>query len=106
MHKSLAFQNRMNQFMNVFVILIGFTMMGFPLVATAYVGPGAGVTLVGSLLGLIFAVFFVLIGILSWPLRMLWRRFFAKKHLENTSAAASSDSDKYAVNETEEKSHG
>jgi len=51
--------------------------------AVAYVGPGAGLTLLGSLLGLIFAILFVLFGIVSWPLRMLWRRFFAKKSTAN-----------------------
>ena len=41
-----------------------------PLAAQAYVGPGAGLTLLGSLWGLIVAVVFVLIGILILPYKL------------------------------------
>lgn len=42
--------------------------------ALAYIGPGAGISVVGSLLS-IFATFFVAIGaIIIWPLRKLMKR--------------------------------
>lgn len=42
--------------------------------ALAYIGPGAGISVVGSLLG-ILATFLVAIGaILFWPLRKLMKR--------------------------------
>jgi len=42
--------------------------------AFAYVGPGAGLTLLGALWGLIVAVVLSLGFILLWPLRKLMRR--------------------------------
>lgn len=79
---------------------IALSLFVLPVPAFAYVGPGAGLTLLGSLLGLIFAILFVLFGIVSWPVRILWRRFFAKKQVEGASVS-SSDSEKITVNETE-----
>ena len=68
--------------------------------AMAYVGPGAGLTLIGSLFGLVVAVLFVLFGIISWPLRMLWKHFFAKKNKEATPDS-SSGGEKNTTRETE-----
>lgn len=48
------------------------TLAAFP--ALAYVGPGAGLTLVGALWGLIVAVVVSLGFVLMWPLRRLMRR--------------------------------
>jgi hypothetical protein len=42
--------------------------------AQAYIGPGAGLGLVGSLLGWLLGILLVAFAILAWPLRMLWRR--------------------------------
>jgi hypothetical protein len=42
--------------------------------ALAYVGPGAGLTLLGALWGLVVAVVLSLGFILMWPLRRLMRR--------------------------------
>jgi len=42
--------------------------------AHAYIGPGAGLGLVGSLLGWLLGIVLVAFAILAWPLRMLWRR--------------------------------
>ena len=35
----------------------------------AYVGPGAGVSLISSLVGLVIAVFVALGAVLAWPIR-------------------------------------
>lgn len=43
--------------------------------AFGYVGPGTGITLVGSLIGLVTAVLVSLWALLSWPIRRLIRRF-------------------------------
>ena len=40
----------------------------------AYVGPGAGLSLIGSLIGVVVAIFMALTVIISWPLRLLIRR--------------------------------
>jgi hypothetical protein len=46
--------------------------VAFP--ALAYVGPGAGLTLLGALWGLILAVVVSLGFVLLWPLRRMMRR--------------------------------
>jgi hypothetical protein len=40
----------------------------------AYVGPGAGITLIGSLWAVLVAVVLALAGLLWWPLRALLQR--------------------------------
>lgn len=47
-------------------------LAAFP--AVAYVGPGAGLTLLGALWGLILAVVVSLGFVLLWPLRRMMRR--------------------------------
>lgn len=42
-------------------------------VAYAYIGPGAGIALVGSLFAFIVAVFSALVAMLIWPVRFAWR---------------------------------
>jgi hypothetical protein len=53
--------------------------------AQAYVGPGAGVTLIGALIGLVSAVFLALWAVLRWPIRRyLARRKAAKSQSTGT----------------------
>lgn len=50
--------------------------------ALAYIGPGAGISVVGSLLS-ILATFFVAIGaILFWPIRKMLKRRKARRESE------------------------
>lgn len=42
--------------------------------AEAYVGPGSGLSVLGSLWAVIVAVVVTLAAVLTWPLRLLWRR--------------------------------
>jgi len=57
--------------------------------ALAYIGPGAGISVVGSLLG-ILATFFVAIGaILFWPVRKFLKRRKARR--EALAVAQSED---------------
>jgi hypothetical protein len=46
--------------------------------AQAYIGPGAGIGLVGSLLGWVIGIALALFAILAWPVRILWRRLRGK----------------------------
>jgi hypothetical protein len=59
----------------VFIIAL-FLVGAWPIAAMAYVGPGAGITLVGALWAVIVAFVFMLGGLVIWPLRALlrWRR--------------------------------
>ena len=52
-----------------------------PLLAHAYVGPGAGLGMIASLLAVVGAMLLSIVGLILWPLRML------KKHLQTKSAA-------------------
>jgi membrane protein implicated in regulation of membrane protease activity len=51
---------------------VAISLAAFP--AMAYVGPGAGLTLLGALWGLILAVVVSIGFVLLWPLRRLMRR--------------------------------
>jgi Flp pilus assembly protein TadB len=49
-----------------------------PFTAQAYVGPGAGVGMIGSLLAVLGAFLLSIVGLILWPLRMLRKRRQAK----------------------------
>lgn len=50
--------------------------------AAAYVGPGAGISVLGSLLGILATIFVAIGAILFWPIRKLMKRRKAKKESE------------------------
>jgi len=58
------------------VLMALFLVAMSPIAATAYVGPGAGITLIGALWAVIVAFVFMIGGLLLWPLRALlrWRK--------------------------------
>jgi membrane protein implicated in regulation of membrane protease activity len=47
--------------------------------AEAYIGPGAGLSVLGSLWAVIVGIVLALFAILSWPIRILWRRLRRKR---------------------------
>ncbi len=50
-------------------------LCALPGIAQAYIGPGAGITFIGALIGLVLAVLSAISFILFWPIRrMLARR--------------------------------
>jgi len=54
--------------------LCGLPLLMLPLVAQAYVGPGAGLSAIGSLLALVVAVVVAIIGFLWFPVKRLLKR--------------------------------
>jgi hypothetical protein len=56
----------------------GLFVMALAPSAMAYVGPGAGVGMLGVLLAVIIAVLATVVGLVLWPLRMFMRRRKAK----------------------------
>jgi len=46
----------------------------FAPVAVAYVGPGAGLGVLGAALAVLAAIVVTVIGVIVWPMRMLMRR--------------------------------
>jgi hypothetical protein len=55
------------------------------LVVTAYIGPGAGLGLIGALIAVVSAVMAALFFVVLWPVRMLLRKAKMTGH-ETTSA--------------------
>ncbi len=43
-------------------------------VALSYVGPGAGLGMIASLIAVVLAVIATIVGLVLWPFRMLMRR--------------------------------
>ncbi|MGM0452453.1 MAG: hypothetical protein ACQERN_04725 [Thermodesulfobacteriota bacterium] len=85
----------MKQKISVVMILLFFVAMPWH-TASAYVGPGAGLSLLGALWGLVIAIFAALGFILFWPLRQAIRRARAKR-------AENADDDQLIFEETEEE---
>jgi len=42
--------------------------------ACAYIGPGAGLSVLGSLWAVLVGIALAVFAILSWPIRALWRK--------------------------------
>ena len=57
-----------------------------PLDAQAYVGPGAGITAIGSLLALIAGVLFAIVGFVWFPIKRMRRRRKEQQMAENVAA--------------------
>jgi hypothetical protein len=56
------------------VVVIALSLLLFAPPAFAYIGPGAGITMLGALWGVVVAVVLALAAILLWPVRILFRR--------------------------------
>jgi predicted AlkP superfamily phosphohydrolase/phosphomutase len=50
-----------------------------PSPALAYIGPGAGIALAGSVMAVFAAVLSAVLLLLTWPLRSLWRALFRRR---------------------------
>jgi len=53
-----------------------------PSLSFAYVGPGAGLTMLGSLWGLILAVVFIIFGLLILPIKIMRNKMKKKQEAE------------------------
>jgi hypothetical protein len=61
--------------------------------ALAYVGPGAGLSLIGAFWALILAVATALFFLVAWPLRRMLRQSRARGHRTDTDAAPARSAD-------------
>lgn len=55
-----------------FVLLLALFSVSGP--ADAYIGPGAGITMLGALWGVLMAIVLAVGAVLYWPIKMLLRR--------------------------------
>jgi hypothetical protein len=56
----------------IVALALGLALLATP--ALAYIGPGAGITMLSALWGVVVAIVLALAAILLWPMRMLLRR--------------------------------
>jgi Flp pilus assembly protein TadB len=68
----------------ILALVAGMAVAGLPHAAAAYVGPGAGLTMLGALWAVIAAVLFALAGLVIWPIRAMRRR---RQQLASAKAA-------------------
>jgi hypothetical protein len=71
--------------------------------AAAYVGPGAGISVLGALWGLIIGVVMAVGVILFWPIRMMIRKVKANKAGASDSAATDSSATQGREAESQDK---
>ena len=72
-------------------ILASCVLCFLPLAANAYVGPGAGLSLLGALWALIVAVGAAVVFLFAWPIRRMRRRKREARELEARERDARSD---------------
>jgi membrane protein implicated in regulation of membrane protease activity len=70
-------------------ILAAALTIGVTLPAAAYIGPGAGLSLLGAFWGLLVAVLAALGFVIMWPIRRLFRRNQAKPSVRTQTEAPS-----------------
>ena len=64
-----------------------------PTTAFAYIGPGAGASLAGSLFGVLAAIAVAIGVVLLWPLRLIYKKIRGKKQTVQASATAEAAED-------------
>lgn len=63
-------------------LIVTVLLAALPLLAQAYVGPGAGIGMIASLLAVLAAILLSIVGLVLWPWRLLKRRMQAKRTRE------------------------
>ncbi|TDR44899.1 hypothetical protein DFR29_10582 [Tahibacter aquaticus] len=74
--------------MRLFLALL-FLCVAMP--ASAYIGPGAGVSFFGSLWAILVGIVISLIAVLAWPVRWFWRRLRRRQQQAAAATASSKD---------------
>jgi len=74
------------------VIFAPVLLVGLPAVSYAYVGPGAGLSIIGSLLAFFAAIIVGIFGFLWFPIRRLMKKRKLAKEQASDRAAAEADS--------------
>lgn len=63
-----------SNFLSLIIVFVVANICLIPLPATAYVGPGVGLSALGSLLALIAAIIIAIFGFLWYPFKRLMRK--------------------------------
>lgn len=85
-HHSSNFRPYIRSLVGRFVLfgVLGLIAM-HPTTASAYVGPGAGITMIAALGAVVFAIVLSIVGIFLWPIRAFLRR---RKRQDDVSGQA------------------
>lgn len=74
-------------------ILLVFILLASVSPAPAYIGPGAGISVLGSLLSILATVFVAIGAVLFWPLRKLMKRRKARRESATGTEAEATRND-------------
>jgi hypothetical protein len=85
------------------LIPVAISLSLFAGTAAAYVGPGAGITVIGALWGLIAGVVMAIGVILFWPIRLLLRKRKANKEALAALAEGSDSANDTTAESTQAK---
>ena len=67
-----------------YLFLVTLALIGaYPATAVAYIGPGAGISLLGSVIGVVVTVLVAIGAILLWPVRRMLKRRKAAQAAES-----------------------
>ena len=80
----------------LFLLLLG-ALVSAP--ALAYVGPGAGISVLGSLLGILATIVLAIAAIVMWPLRKMMKKKKAAA-AENSAEATTAEADSEQASDT------
>lgn len=86
------------------ITLVLALILGQPATAFAYVGPGAGLSIIGSLLAFLAAIVVGIFGFLWFPIRRMLRKRkqAAEQNAEETEGVADVSTDSPDVNEVKQ----
>lgn len=73
--------------------LVGLICVLFPVASIAYVGPGAGLGMIGSLIAVIVAVLVAVTGLFILPIRLLLKRLRRSGNRDSQAKAEGSQND-------------
>lgn len=73
------------------VILTGIALAGLSTAAFAYVGPGTGITAIGSVLALLAGILLAIVGFIWYPLKRLFRSWSNKRDIDSGAAKPSAE---------------
>jgi hypothetical protein len=82
------------------VTLIPFLMIAMPSTVFAYVGPGAGLSIIGSLLAFVSAIVVGILGFLWFPIRRMMRKRKQARAAEQGAEEPSSNADEKIQDQT------
>jgi len=76
----------------IFLAVLTALFLALPQPASAYVGPGTGITVIGGALAFIGSILLAIVGFIWYPVKRLWRALMSRRAKPTNSAADSPSS--------------